>query len=410
MSIDLSELDDQHDKRNDFRRANGAPLVKLPDGSSTRYSRPSGYAKCLDDESALTYWRMDRVAMGVAKSKALQTKWLAVKDDDKESKKLLREEALQTGAANEAADTGTGLHAMTTRAEDPKDDFEFPEMYEADLKAYMAMLDEYGLVSEHVEVHMINDAYRAAGTADRIYRTTKPLVTPTGEIIPVGTLILGDIKTGKKLDFSLPGYSVQMAIYATGEFYDVIEEVRLPTPEINVDWTLLVHLPVEKGHCELLWCSIPDGIRGASLAEGVKKWRNAWKRGDYDAVEVPKPFDAAATISKEFPGTTVELDGNPTLIEQMRIWVGKRVKQIGEHEKARRSLLLQWPKDLPKPTELGKPGEIVRVLDILDAVEKEHSLPFVGTDPRLAYQSGHKTSTDRSNEFMLTKEAKETKE
>ena len=45
---------------------------------------------------------------------------------------------------------------------------------------------------------------------------------PTGPGSEPGELIIGDLKTGKKLDFSLPGYCVQMALYATGQLYDVV--------------------------------------------------------------------------------------------------------------------------------------------------------------------------------------------
>ena len=99
--------------------------------------------------------------------------------------------------------------------------------------AYRDALATYGLVSEMVEVPIVNDEFRAAGTADRICRTTKPLITPDRVRIEPGELIIGDLKTGKKLDFCLPGYCVQMALYATGQLYDVVTERRLATPPIN---------------------------------------------------------------------------------------------------------------------------------------------------------------------------------
>ena len=83
-----------------------------------------------------------------------------------------------------------------------------------------------GLVSEMVEVALVNDEYRAAGTADRIFRSTMPLIPPDGLRIEPGELIIGDLKTGKTLDFSLPDYCVQMALYATGRLYDVHTDKR----------------------------------------------------------------------------------------------------------------------------------------------------------------------------------------
>src|SRR5580765_8037475 len=278
-SIDVELLDDEHEQRNDFRRANGAPLVSDPaDPSKTlRYSRPSSYAKCLDDEEALVNWRIWKAMEGVARSRALQTQVVATKDDDRPEKKALRDKALDKGSANERADEGTGLHALTARAEDASDvDFDPPEQFDTDLDAYRDALATYGLVSEMVEVHMVNDEFRAAGTADRIFRLTRRLKTPTGTFIEAGTLVIGDLKTGKKLDFGLPNYSAQLALYATGVLYDIVTERRLPTPPIDPDWALLVHLPVGTGRCDVLWCSIEMGTYGAWLAKEVREWRKKW--------------------------------------------------------------------------------------------------------------------------------------
>src|SRR5262245_52980681 len=273
--IDVEELDDEHETRRDFRRANGAPLVSDPENpeKTMRYSRPSSYAKCLDDEEALTNWRIWKAMDGVARSKALQTQVVAHHDDDKVEKKTLREKAMDKGSANERADQGTGLHAMTLRAEDVRDiDFNPPEQFQTDLDAYIEALAFYGLVSEMTEVHMVNDQFRAAGTTDRIFRTTKRLHAPDGWI-EEGTLICGDLKTGAKLDFSMPGYAVQLALYATGKLYDIATERRLATPPIDPTWGLMIHLPVGKGRCDVLWCDLVVGLRGAALSQQVKEWR-----------------------------------------------------------------------------------------------------------------------------------------
>ena len=114
--IDVDELDDEHEQKNDFRRANGAPLVSDPaDPEKTlRYSRPSGYSKVLDDEKALESWRIFKAMTGVARSKALAAEVNACKDEDRAQKEVLRNKALDKGAANEKADMGVALHAMTS--------------------------------------------------------------------------------------------------------------------------------------------------------------------------------------------------------------------------------------------------------------------------------------------------------
>jgi hypothetical protein len=379
-SIDVELLDDEHEQRNDYRRVNGAPLVSDPHNpeKTLRYRRPSSYAKPLDDDAALVEWRIWKSMIGVARSKALAAKVNACKEDDRKEKQALRDEATDKGAANEAADMGTALHAMTARIEDQKDtSFDPPEQYIPDLMAYQMMLSQYGLTSEYIEVHMVNDAYRAAGTADRIYKTMWELATPDGKLWPPGTLFLGDLKTGQKLDFSLPGFCVQCAIYADGVFYDVHTERRVETPEINKYWCLIVHLPVGQGKCELLWISVELGLRGALLAYDVKEWQNAWKAGrdGHDASVVPAPAAApAADLVPLVEAADAALIG----------YIAERVRICGEHPKARARLSQQWPVGVPTPRKgLHDPQHITQVLSVLDSIERDFSLSFTA-DPRAA--------------------------
>ena len=401
-SIDIDELDDEHERKADFRRANGAPLVSDPNDptKTLRYSRPSSYAKCLDDEEALVNWKMWKAMEGVARSPALQVQVSATAEDDKVAKKELKDKALDKGSANERADQGTGLHAMTARREDPADvDFDPPEQYVADLDSYMEALDTYGLVSEMVEVPLVNDTFRAAGTADRIWRLTKPLITPDDFRLEPGELIIGDLKTGKKLDFSLPGYCVQTALYATGTLYDIVAERRLATPPLNRQWALLAHMPVGKGRCTMHWCSVELGLSGAQLALGVKEWRKQWKNGTFDAPVAAAPVDEIAAVIAEFAATEV---GSST-VEEMAAYCQRRINLIGSVPEAKKWLILEWPEGLPTPKKgLTTNEQIVTLLNLLDRVEAKYSIPFSEPDPRMKHQMGiNAKDMDRSNEFML---------
>jgi hypothetical protein len=402
-SIDVETLDDEHEQRRDFRRANGAPLVSDPEDpdKTLRYSRPSSYAKCLDDEEALTNWRIWKAMEGVARSPALQIQVNATRDEDKVEKNELRNRALDKGTANERADQGTGLHAMTVRWEDQTDtDFDPPDEYQADLITYTNALETFGLVSEMFEVPFVNDEYRAAGTADRVYRLTKALRTPDGDLLEGGTLVIGDLKTGKKLDFGMPNYAAQLAIYAAGKLYDIHAERRLPTPPINQSWAILVHLPVGKAHCEVLWCSIEVGTYGAWLAREVKEWRRKWKSGNYDmpAVLEPAPLDPLQQVAEAFPDSTI------VTLEQMAAFCQARISTIGANPKAKDSLILWWPSGLPTPKKgITDPKDMATLLKLLDRVEAEYSIPFTHTDPRNVLHEGkHRSKIDRSTEFALS--------
>jgi hypothetical protein len=400
-SIDVDELDDAHEQRRTFRYSNGAPLVSDPDDpeKTLRYSRPSGYSKVLDDEKALESWRIWKSMTGVARSPALAAEVNACKDEDRTQKEVLRNKALDKGDASEKADMGTALHAMTVRAEDSADvDFDPPEQYVPDLTAYTDALEAYGLVSEMFEVALVNDEFRAAGTADRIYRTTKPLISPDGIRIEIGELILGDLKTGK-MDFSMPNFCVQTFLYATGKLYDVITDRRLATPPINQNWSLLIHLPVGKAKCEVLWCPLEIGRIGAQMARSVKEWRKLWKNGTYDCPVVGAPVDPLDELSSELGAEVV---GEVTLAT-MSEYCQSRIVAIGGHDQARKWLLMQWPEGLPSPKKgITSDDQILQLLNLLDEVERRFSLPFGTSDPRLQVQHDlHRSQVDRSNEFLL---------
>lgn len=397
-TIDVDTLDDEHEQRHDYRRANGAPLVSDPEDptKTLRYSRPSGFAKCLDDEEGLVNWRIWKAMEGVARSKALQTQVVATRDEDREEKKELRNKALDKGSANERADQGTGLHAMTVRAEDATDvSFDPPEIFAADLDAYKSALNTYGLVSEMTEVHMVNDNFRAAGTADRIFRVTKRLQTPSGRWIEPGDLLIGDLKTGAKLDFSLPNYAVQVALYAYGKLYDIHSERRLATPPIDTGWGVLIHMPVGTGRCDVLWVDLEVGMFGAWLAKEVKEWRKKWKNGTHDCPPIPAPSaDPVEALVEAFPGATEIV----VSLEDMAAYCQARISTIGQHDQAKTTLIARWPEGLPTPKKgISEWEQVTTLLTLLDRVEAEYSIPFMHRDPRQS--DGHRTEIERDNSF-----------
>ena len=301
MSLDLDELGAT--TRNDYRRANGAPMVNV-NGRNERYSRPSSFAKPLDDESALVNWKIDRACVGVAYDKALQAAFVAVASDDREQLETLREKAIAAGRGAERADIGTALHAMSVRWEQKDEGFAPPEPYFSSLCSYTAGLKRLGLRSTHYEFHTVNREYRCAGTADRLYEATVPLVAPDGSVLPVGTLIVGDLKTGAKLEYSKPAYAVQLALYAAGEFYDVIEDDFVATPPINQAWAIIVHIPADQpGVCEFLWVDLEVGRLGCWLVQQIKLWRKMWRSKEYAMPEVQVDAD----LVRSFEGYNPDL-------------------------------------------------------------------------------------------------------
>jgi len=278
--LSLDEFGDDPVSR-DFRRANGAPMVRRLDDPTKwdRYSRPSGWGSDLDDESNLTLWKIDRAMEGVACDPSIAA-MVASHLGNKEGAKNRRERAIQRGRGEEAADIGTALHRMTERVEQG-DGFAAPEPYATDIAAYLMMLDSAGLTSSFIECKLCNDEWRAAGTADRIYLASREIAIAGCPPILPGQMILGDLKTGKRLDYSLPGYCIQLALYVDSVFYDVETNERSPLPpELRTDVGLLVHMPAGTGTCSFHWADLQVGREGCRIVRDVRRWR---KRSDLGA-------------------------------------------------------------------------------------------------------------------------------
>lgn len=402
MSIPIEDLEDGQPAK-DFRRANGAPMVHKPDGSGKwdRYSRPSSMGSDLDDESNLTNWRIDRAMDGVAMNPSLAAAIVA-KQGIKEGRKELREQAITKGRGEEAADLGTALHAITERYEQ-EPGFRVPAPYDGDVAAYIAALDRAGLVSEHIEVKICSDQWRAAGTADRIYRATKTITITGWPAIEPGQLVLGDLKTGARLDYSFRAYAVQTAVYVDGCFYDVDTNERTPFPnELRTDLALLVHLPVGEARCELHWVDLEIGRHGASLVKQVRDWR---KRTDhifdfsFDEVDIVAEMqEIAATVPE---GIVTAPTNDDEWLDHMIPFAQQRINVLGRYaNEARTMLLRRWPEGVqPLKAQRPTPEGMTAILDVLDAIEALYSVPWSEDDPRVQWNRGlHRSEVDRSNQ------------
>jgi hypothetical protein len=144
------------------------------------------------------------------------------------------------------------------------------------------------------------------------------------------------------------------------------------------------------------------GLYGASIARQIKHWQANWKAGkashDTPPVVVWEPPTAVETLEEE--GMLGE-DQVDVPIEEVVAYCHARVTTIAGYEKAKESLILWWPEGVPTPKsgKLNNPDDIIKVLNLLDKVEKDYSIPFMHTDPRRS--TGHKGQVDRSNERGL---------
>jgi hypothetical protein len=405
--------------RPDFRRVGkGVPLVLDPDtGKMVRRRRSSSAGKVLDDESNLTDWKLRTVLVGAAQLPEVLAA-VSVLDPDQD-KKAIRdhvEECLQAGKGNRRKVQGQAVHAMFDHV-DLEHDWQPAPQFRAAVQAYVDMRDAYGLVPEDVEVPCVNDTFGLAGTADRRYRTTRALVAPDGTIIPIGSILVGDTKTGLSLEYAAGTYATQIAAYVDSVRYDVLTDERQPFDPPNYpDWALVVHALPEQATCELYWVDVQQGRAGLALAHQVWQWRRSTGlltpappplRAVPDAPTiVPEPSEqqSAPPNSIQPPdGSGAPWEYQPTEDEmaatqaEVKEWLRTRVLAIKAHsDVAAQHLARKWPEGVPGLKAEGHTWEQLTALEgVIDMVETEHSVPWPDTDPRLLASRAHHPSAGR---------------
>ena len=385
--IGADDLTSEHQAKPDYERgAGGEPLITMPDGKRERYARTSSLGNTLDETSGLNNWKVAKAMEGLGRQPELVAKVIAVTpyEDHRSEWTKLREEAIQAGRGSWKADMGTAVHAMSERWEQ-EPDWDPGEPYRSALEAYSRVQSSLGLRSQLFECNIVNDEFRIAGTADRLYELTEPLLTPTDEVLPAGTLIIGDLKTGSSLEHSMPGYAIQLAGYAGGSLYDVVSNTRIPTPPINQRWAIIMHLDVEGGECEFVWVDLTVGRFGAALANEVREWRRNWRRKDgYSATVVPVVLASAdEIIASEDADAPDDAGGRPRIddLDAWKDYARARLSAIKEHAEAREYMLIRWPEGMAPPKRVETLDEAYALSAFLDRVEAEFELPFVEGQP-----------------------------
>lgn len=424
MSDDIDLDDFDAPDRPDFRRiGRGIPYVMGLDGKRARYSRASNSGKILDDESNLTDWKLRTELMGAAQRPELLA--IASTLDPQRDKKQLRdlaEQCLVAGKGSERAIKGTAVHAMFDHI-DRGDDWEPAPQYVQVCNAYLECLDRYGLVPIDIEVHCINDMFRLAGTLDRRFRTMRSLLAPDGRIIPIGSCVVGDTKTGQTLEYASGSYATQLTAYVDSLRYDVETDERSHFDPPNFpDWAVIIHADAELGTCDAYWIDCNAGREGLRLARMVKAWRNRTdlitpatpplatlpvSHPDVPDVEEAIPpmieasdygdaaYMAGATVPGLAPVRPSEAPGDPRVHE----WLRGRVKAIvGHSERAGKALQLAWPLDVPGLKHQGHTaGQLDAIEKAVDRIETDYSIPFGAPKPGMIEESkkAHPSWSDR---------------
>lgn len=271
----------------DFRRDRwNRPLIGQVDGSKPLpYTRCSSAAKAIEDTFNLEQWAQRNVAYGMAHDSSLVARVLAVGGnpstwgrDEKAAVKEIVADAQTTAKAHRAADIGTAVHRLTEQVD--RGEAVTPGPYAGDLAAYTEALRLGGVVThpQWIEVRMVSDVLRMAGTADRL--VTLAPSSPLRAALECGDdeAVVADVKTGSSVAFSALSFAAQLAAYASGLLYDPVTDRRQPTPVLNRKWGLVIHLPAGSGTCSLHKVDLVKGLAAAHLANAVRNVRTESKR------------------------------------------------------------------------------------------------------------------------------------
>jgi hypothetical protein len=409
--VDLDEYDPP--VKPDFRRiGKQIPYVIPPEGGSqrVRYSRSSNSGKILDDESNLTDWKLRTVVAGAAQRPELMAA-ASVLDIDMDKKTLrdIAEKCLVAGKGERRSVIGTAVHSMFDHID--KDDGWLPPPNFRELcDAYVYAKEEWGFEIVDIEIHCINDEFRLAGTLDRRYRTTKTLVAPDGQIIPIGSVLVADHKTGKELEYSSGSYCTQLAAYVDSVHYDVLTDERTPfDPPSNSDWALIVHADSAGTRVDIYWVDVNAGRKGLRLANEVKGWR---RRDDLLTIarlphappSAPTPLPVGARLLQSTTGA----DQGPRLASRAD-HLRTRVRAVIEwSEIAAKALQRDWPRNVRGLKNEGHSWEdLDAIQSVIEKIEADYSVPFGETtwiDPVDTSKERHPSNTkaDKRKPLMIS--------
>lgn len=380
----------------DFTRDRyGRPMVTPPDGGAAQpYSRFSSHGACLEDRFGLERWKIRTAGKGLATRADLFAQMAATPAEDTQRLDALMEQALEAGGGSVGANLGTALHEFAQHVDNGAiTTAEIPAPWAADIAAYRDTLAAAGLTVEPglVEVSLVHDGLRLAGTADRFLRR------------PDGRLVCADLKTGKAIGPNPLAYAVQLAAYATAQGYDIPTGRRYDLGDVDHTVGLLIHVPAGRGECHLVEVDLVAALEAAHVATIVKQWQKrkdivrkvsvasrgnvatdsgagaTVERPPVPVVPAPTPVETAvANVEAAFPYTET------VATAEHRAWLEKRVRRlVAFGDDTKRELAARWPAHVPKLRDhaLHTVREIEAISDACYQVEADHGFQFPDRNP-----------------------------
>ena len=259
-------------------------------------TRTTTLADTLDDTYNLERYRQRMVIHGLKSDPDLLDdvdlygEW---RDVNADIYKVVEKAMIKAGDAH-GRELGTAVHEWLEVIDGGKLTIEdVPPIFAAKCRAYLEqiMVNQIEPIPEYVERIVRNEAMKNTGTFDRIYRLAD------------GSLVIGDVKTGKDLKYSYMAIAAQLASYADAEYILSVDGTTwLPMPEVRKDYAVVLWVPSDADRAEVVTIDLEFGRRVLEYALAVRDMRtaakkqvaNMWKIPHVDVVAAPTPVAAPA--------------------------------------------------------------------------------------------------------------------
>lgn len=260
---------------------NGNNQYRLPDpatGELKSYSRATSLAHVLEDTYMLNQWKIRKTLLGLSRRDDLAVNLMQIaydvtstgKSEDEVRGPLnsLAEQAQSAAGTDLASEHGSAVHDWAAWVDAGLISVhDVPIMFQPAVRKHLELLAQHQLivVPEYTERIVMNTALSCVGTLDRIFA----MGGHRG-------LLLGDLKTSGKLDFSWLAFLIQMAFYQSCDLMLSEDGKRWePMPSLQENVAFIVHLPSSDiEQADVVPIDLVLGRQALDLAHQVKLMRS----------------------------------------------------------------------------------------------------------------------------------------
>lgn len=308
-AMDAIMAEDQPDDGTDQLYKNGR--YALPDpvtGAPRTWTRSTTMAETISDLYSLNLWRIRMMVIGLCRNPWLldEIRELDQFDDETGKGKLdpkVHKDVLNTigfksqtlAGSKVPASWGTQMHSnIEALSRDEITVEDVPDKYRAEVSAWAAAMQQNDLsaVPHLIERRVAVPMYGSAGTFDQIDRNHRTRSIRLGKRvvrIKAGEHVIGDVKSGRNLDYGWAEIAIQMAQYAAGARLGKVavwnpdasedggawewEDIGIDPKSIRPDVGVVMHVPIGEKKCTLHWVDLQEGWNAVQLCESVRDWR-----------------------------------------------------------------------------------------------------------------------------------------